>query len=252
MSKNFEMLNKELDENNIKASLVIFPFAGGGVSAFRNWKYEFEDVRIFVAQYPGRENRFSEKAISDINILVETLFNDMKENFDFGKPYYLFGHSMGTKIVYEIALKIKNSSYENPRGIIISGGRAPVYKEPNPIYHLDDEGFIEGLRRYEGTPKEILDNKELISIFLPTLRADFVIDEDYQDTKHEKLESPILGLMGDKDQEMKLEELKKWQDYTTKEFVYKYIDGKHMFVNTSTDMVIREIKSYINENVKNN
>ena len=39
MSKNFEMLNKELDENNIKASLVIFPFAGGGVSAFRNWKY---------------------------------------------------------------------------------------------------------------------------------------------------------------------------------------------------------------------
>ena len=60
-----------------------------------------------------------------------------------------------------------------------------MYKEPNPIYYLDDEGFIEGLRRYEGTPKEILDNKELISIFLPTLRADFVIDEDYQDTKHE-------------------------------------------------------------------
>ncbi|HFH8898217.1 TPA: thioesterase II family protein [Streptococcus agalactiae] len=99
---------------------------------------------------------------------------------------------------------------------------------------------------------EILDNKDLISIFLPTLRADFVIDEDYQDTKFEKLESPILGLMGDKDQEMKLEELKKWQDYTTKNFSYKYIDGKHMFVNTSPEMVIREIKSYINENVKNN
>ena len=50
----------------------------------------------------------------------------------------------------------------------------------------------------------------------------------------------------------KLHKKKKWQDYTTKGFVYKYIDGKHMFVNTSTDMVIREIKSYINENVKNN
>ncbi|MSS78586.1 thioesterase [Anaerococcus sp. WCA-380-WT-2B] len=252
MSKNFEILNKELDENNIKASLVIFPFAGGGVSAFRKWADKFDDTRLYVAQYPGRENRFSEKAISDINVLVEELFNDMKENFDFEKPYFLFGHSMGTKIVYELALRIKKSDYVNPRGIIISAGRAPLYKEPNPIYHLNDEGFIEGLRRYEGTPKEILDNKELISIFLPTLRADFVIDEDYKDTKHEKLESPILGLMGDKDQEMKLEELKKWQDYTTKEFVYKYIDGKHMFVNTSTEMVIREIKSYINENVKNN
>ncbi|OXZ26325.1 thioesterase, partial [Finegoldia magna] len=166
----------------------------------------------------------------------------------FRKPYYLFGHSMGTKIVYELALRIKNSDYINPRGIIISGGRAPLYKEPLPIYHLDDDGFIEGLRRYEGTPKEILDNNDLISIFLPTLRADFVIDEDYQDTKFEKLESPILGLMGDKDQEMTLDELIKWQDYTTKEFTYRYIDGKHMFVNTSPDSVIKEIKEFIKVN----
>lgn len=155
MSKNFEILNKEINENNIIANLFIFPFAGGGVSAFRKWKDEFEDIKLFVAQYPGRENRFSEKAISDINILVDSLFEDMKENFDFRKPYHLFGHSMGTKIVYELALRIKNSDYINPRGIIISGGRAPLYKEPHPIYHLDDDGFIEGLRRYEGTPKEI-------------------------------------------------------------------------------------------------
>ena len=166
MSKNFEILSKEINENNIIANLFIFPFAGGGVSAFRKWKDEFEDIKLLVAQYPGRENRFSEKAISDINILVDNLFEDMKENFDFRKPYYLFGHSMGTKIVYELALRIKNSDYINPRGIIISGGRAPLYKEPHPIYHLDDDGFIEGLRRYEGTPKEILDNKDLISQIL--------------------------------------------------------------------------------------
>ena len=74
MSKNFEILNKEINENNIIANLFIFPFAGGGVSAFRKWKDEFEDIKLLVAQYPGRENRFSEKAISDINILVDNLF----------------------------------------------------------------------------------------------------------------------------------------------------------------------------------
>lgn len=113
MSKNFEILNKGINENNIIANLFIFPFAGGGVSAFRKWKDEFEDIKLLVAQYPGREYRFSEKAISDINILVDNLFEDMKENFDFRKPYYLFGHSMGTKIVYELALRIKNSDYIN-------------------------------------------------------------------------------------------------------------------------------------------
>ncbi|HEK9936947.1 TPA: thioesterase, partial [Streptococcus equi subsp. equi] len=177
----FEYVNKEME--NTKASLFVFPFAGGGVSSFRRWGNQFKDINLFVAQYPGRENRFSEKAISNIEELVKGLFEDLKMTFDFNSPYYFFGHSMGTKIAYELALKIKENGLPNPNGIIISAGRAPCYKEPNPIYHLDDEGFIEGLRRYDGTPNEILDNKDLIGIFLPTLRADFIIDEDYQDTK---------------------------------------------------------------------
>ena len=152
---------------------------------------------------------------------------------------------MGTKIVYELALKLKENGFPIPAGLIISAGRAPCYKEPNPIYHLDDEGFIEGLRRYDGTPNEILDNKDLISIFLPTLRADFIIDEDYQDIEGKKVDSNILGLMGDIDEEMKLEELLKWQDYTTKDFSYKYIEGKHMFVNTSSESVIKAIKEFV-------
>lgn len=235
----------DLDINESKGIIFMFPYAGGGVSAFRKWGEQFDDIKVFIAQYPGRENRFSEKAISNIEHLVKELFEDLKMTFDFKSPYYFFGHSMGTKIVYELALKIKESGLPNPDGIIISAGRAPCYKEPNPIYHLDDEGFIEGLRRYDGTPNEILDNQDLISIFLPTLRADFIIDEDYQDTEGEKLNSKILGLMGDIDEEMKLEELLKWQDYTTKEFSYKYIEGKHMFVNTSPKSVIKAIKEFV-------
>ena len=57
--------------------------------------------------------------------------------------------------------------------------------------------------------------------------------------------------MGDIDEEMKVEELLKWQDYTTKEFSYKYIEGKHMFVNTSPNSVINAIKEFVdyNENI---
>jgi putative non-ribosomal peptide synthesis thioesterase type II len=243
MSGWFEEINSYIEEDN--ATLFIFPFAGGGVSSFRKWGEKFEHIKVLVAQYPGRENRFGEKAVSDIGELVENLFEEIKDKLDVKKPYYLFGHSMGSKVVYELALRIKESRLPNPNGIIISAGRAPCYKEPNPIYHLSDEGFIEGLRRYDGTPNEILDNKDLISIFLPTLRADFIIDEDYQDLEGEKIDSKILGLMGDIDEEMELEELLRWQDYTTKEFSYKYIKGKHMFVNTSPESVIKAIKGFV-------
>lgn len=245
MSKWFDNINKDVNVEKLKANLYIFPYAGGGVSAFRKWGEQFDDIGVYVAQYPGRENRFGEKAINDIDELSYKLFDALRENINDKTPYYLFGHSMGTKIVYELALRIKASDLSNPRGVVISAGRAPCYKEPNPIFHLDDEGFVEGLRRYDGTPNEILDNRDLIGIFLPTLRADFVIDEDYQDSKFEKIESDILGLMGDIDEEMKLEELLKWADYTTKDFSYEYIPGKHMFVNTSGDRVIKAIKEFI-------
>lgn len=237
--------NKEIDE--VESTIFIFPYAGGGVSSFKNWGEHFKRSKVYFAQYPGRENRFSEKAINDIGELVEELFKAMKTVFDFTSPYYLFGHSMGTKIVYELALKIKENGLLNPEGLIISAGRAPCYKEPNPIYHLDDDGFIEGLRRYDGTPDEILDNKDLISIFLPTLRADFIIDEDYQDEEYKKVDSNILGLMGTIDKEMSLEELTKWSEYTTKKFTYEYIDGEHMFINTSEEDVIKEVRKYIND-----
>lgn len=250
MSKYF-ILENDPNMDDIKGNLFLFPYAGGGVSSFRGWGKHFLSHEMYVAQYPGRENRFSEKAISNIDELVKELFEDLKMTFDFNSPYYFFGHSMGTKIVYELALKIKKNDLPNPNGIIISAGRAPCYKEPNPIYHLDYEGFIEGLRRYDGTPNEILDNNDLIGIFLPTLRADFIIDEDYQDKEGEKLNSKILGLMGDIDEEMEIEELLKWQDYTTEEFSYRYINGKHMFINTSPESVIKAIEEFIysNENI---
>lgn len=247
MNRWFEIKN-DYESNVNKECLFIFPYAGGGASTFKKWHEKLSNIKIYIAQYPGRENRFSELAIDNIDELVEQTFIAMKEVFNFDVPYYIFGHSMGTKVAYEIALRIKNNKLPSPKGIIISAGRAPCYKEPNPIYFLDDDKFIEGLSRYEGTPKEILENKDLISIFLPTLRADFTIDEEYKDEKFEKINSRILGLMGTIDQEMTLDELIKWQDYTTEKFDYKYIEGKHMFINTKENEVINEIKNFLIQN----
>ena len=95
---------------------------------------------------------------------------------------------------------------------------------------------------------EILDNRDLIGIFLPMLRADFLIDEKYQDVKYEKIDSSIFGLMGIDDKEMILEELKKWRDYTTKEFSYEYIDGAHMYLYEKGESVAKKIKKFIKEN----
>ncbi|MFH6719923.1 thioesterase II family protein [Streptococcus halichoeri] len=246
----FEIINKSIISEN--ARLIMFPYAGGGASVFRKWGKLFSNIRLYAVQYPGRENRMSEEPIKDFDILLNEVFKNLIKIIDDDRPYYLFGHSLGTKLVYELTLRIMNDSMKKPSGIIVSGGKAPCFKEENPIYHLDDIDFIKGINRYSGTPEEIIQNIEIMKIFLPMLRADFMIDETYQRKEIEKIDIPILGLMGTDDKELKIEELKKWEEYTTKDFKYRYIEGGHMFINTNTELVAKEISSFINENVKNN
>lgn len=239
---NNEHFNKK---ENISAKLFLFPYAGGGASVFQNWQNYFENIKLFSAQYPGRENRIRDNPIKDFSVVIESIYSSLLNIVSDEVPYYLFGHSLGTKIVYELALKIKKNKAPSPRGIIISAGRAPCFIEKNPIYNLDDENFIKEIKRFSGTPSEIIENIEIMKIFLPMLRADFILDETYKKTENEKVESPILALMGTEDKELTLQEFLKWNEYTNSTFSHKFIEGEHMFINTNTESVIKEIKEFI-------
>lgn len=239
----FETTDKNI--NKIKGRLFLFPYAGGGASVFKKWQMYFEDIEIFSAQYPGRESRISENPITDLDIILSNIYEIISQIISDGIPYYLFGHSLGTKIIYELTLKIKENNLPLPKGIIVSAGKAPAYKEENPIYHLEEKEFISQISRFSGTPKEILENYDIMKIFLPMLRADFILDEKYVNPNVIKVDVPILGLMGTKDTELTVNQLIKWSEYTTCDFSCKYIDGAHMFVNTNMESVIKEIKQFI-------
>ncbi len=112
-------------------------------------------------------------------------------------PYALWGHSMGGKIAYELEKRLEAAGY-TAKCLFISGSRVPSIPEPNPIYHLPDEEFKRELGRFEGTPKEILENQELLDFFLPMLRADFTMDETYYDKAGIVLHTPIAAFGGER------------------------------------------------------
>ncbi|MCH3963491.1 MAG: thioesterase domain-containing protein [Clostridium sp.] len=225
--------------------LFCFPYAGAGASVFKTWREMFEYIKVYPLQYPGRENRIMERPIPDIKILVDEIYDELKYSIQ-ECPFIMFGHSLGTKLVYELSLKIYNEKKIWPKGVIVSGGRAPNLIEPNPIYSLDDESFIRELvKRYSSIPNEIANNKEMMSLFLPALRADFIMDEKYIKNKVDKIDCPIMGLIGTEDSEMTFDDLNKWSDFTMKEFSYKYIEGDHMFINKNGNEVIAAIKKFV-------
>lgn len=235
------------NEEAKKTKVFVFPYAGGGASAFKDWQRQFAETEIVIVQYPGRENRIKDPPLDNLELLVTEVFHDIRALINDGTPYFLLGHSLGTKVAYELALLIqKNCLPWQPSGVILSAGKAPCCREDNPIHHLDDAGFIKGIGRFAGTPKEILENKALMGVFAPMLRADFKMSEIYHRDTVEKINCPILALMGTEDTELTLEELLLWREYTTAAFTYKSVQGAHLFINTNRTIVIDTIKNFVN------
>ena len=116
---------------------------------FRSWQNKLGDeISVCPAHYPGHEERILEEPVWDMNVLVTSIYEEI-HNRDMDKqPFFLFGHSLGSRVAYELALRFEEAGEENLLGIIVSAGRAPNRKEENPIYHLPETEFFEELSKY--------------------------------------------------------------------------------------------------------
>lgn len=173
--KNFNQICPE------RPTLFCFPFAGGGASAYNSWIQKMQGkITVCPIQLPGREERIMEKPYSNMVDMLDELEESIWESIK--GSYAFWGHSMGGKIAYELERRMEKRG-KTAQCFLVSGSRIPSIPEPNPIYHLPDDEFKKALGRFEGTPKEILENQELMDFFLPMLRADFTMDETYYDTE---------------------------------------------------------------------
>ena len=75
----------------------------------------------------------------------------------------------------------------------------PSRAEEAPDRGPPHEQFVEELRRLGGTSQAILENSELLDIFLPVLRADFALSESYDYRVQEPLSLPTFAYAGESD-----------------------------------------------------
>lgn len=244
---NDKALIKNVDSIRDKSKVLFcLPFAGGGASAFGAWIKELREAHIVVCpiQLPGREEKIMEAPYTDMKELIRDLLEQIEQFRDY--EIYLFGHSMGAKLAYEVAKGLEQEQIK-VRKLIVSGSRVVHIPEPNPICRLPDKEFEEEIARFEGTPKEILENKELLAFFLPMLRADFTMDETYYVDEIRKLNCPIVAFGGIDDQEADEAAISRWTEYTDNDFGYQMFSGNHFFIRDYEEDVLLSVKRAIAE-----
>ncbi len=237
-------LDKLEEESRI---LLCFPYAGGGASIFHSWKKElFYDVKVCPIQLPGREERIIEEPYTNVEKLTDDILCCLAE---IDNDIILFGHSMGAKIAYSVAVELEKK-YRGPKLLIVSGSTAPNSFESDLINGLNDEEFKNRLMQFEGTPKEILENKELLNFFMPMLRADFTMNETCKFKDVFKLKCPILALRGDEDKEVTQNDLYAWRTYTdNNKFECVAFHGNHFYIRSEEKILLQWIRKKIIEYV---
>lgn len=224
--------------------LVCFPFAGGSASAYKNWMQGLNYmIDVCAIQLPGREDRIMEKPYKDMVKLVADITEEIER---LNKKVILFGHSMGGKIAYEVAKKMEECG-KGPKLLIVSGSRVPNVPEPNPVYQLSDDDFLEAIKRFNGMPREITEDRDLLNFFLPMLRADFELDEKYYSEDAVVLNCPIIAFGGTEDTEADEDDISKWASFTLDKFAYKVFDGGHFFIKQKENEVIDYVRVKIQD-----
>ena len=218
--------------------LFCYSYAGGSAGIFRNWT-QFLDpsIELCACQFPGREQRFGERPLSDFPLLMASLLNALRPLLDL--PYACFGHSLGALVMFEVTQQARRAELPLPVALFPSGCRAPHLPDPDPPIHaLPDEAFFAELAHLNGTPREVLEHAELMQLMLPMLRADFTLAETYTYQAQPPLSCPISVFGGREDHEVQLSSLSAWRQHTTGPFQIRLFEGDHFFLHEASSSIV--------------
>uniref|UniRef100_A0A3Q4HIC1 oleoyl-[acyl-carrier-protein] hydrolase n=1 Tax=Neolamprologus brichardi TaxID=32507 RepID=A0A3Q4HIC1_NEOBR len=122
-----------------------------------------------------------------------------------------------------------------PVHIFLSGASAPYsetrIKTPKRS-DLSDEDFLKWLISIGGTPPELLANPEVLKLFLPALKADLHVVENYRCNKASSplFSCPVTCFDGKDDIP---HDLQAWKDITSGDFTIKMFHGSHFYLKDS-------------------
>jgi external thioesterase TEII len=219
--------------------IIGFSFAGGNKYSFSKFTNQTDD--LIVIEYPGRASRINENLIIDIELLIEDLFQKIKNEITATEDYIIYGHSMGALVGYLICQKIEELGIKKPQKLVVSGKKVPSTEREVKIAHLPDEEFWQEVIKLGGIPDELQSHLELIEFYIPILKADFTAVENYKYVKKEKLTMPIYVFYGS--EEATEDEMIGWQEETTAEVTITQMEGNHFFIFDHVDFFINYFKN---------
>lgn len=221
--------------------LYCLPYAGASAMIYARWRRLAPDwLHIVPLELPGRGARAAEPLGTDLRAAAQALAAQLGPGGT-DAPYALFGHSLGSLLALEMAHALRGLALREPLALVVSGAEAPAVRNDERYAQAkSDADLMASLRELNGTPEDVLADKELMSMTLPVLRSDFLMCGTYRHLPRPPLDCPIHVLGGLQDR-CAPDGLRAWRAETRAACSLQMMDGDHFFIHAREADVVRLI-----------
>ncbi|MFL6145444.1 MAG: thioesterase II family protein [Labedaea sp.] len=211
--------------------IFCFPYAGGNPRMFDDWRRPLAGAAELVAM-PVRGASIDEV----IEAATATIGSAMADD---PRPVYLFGHSLGALVAFEVARRL--DAQPALRHLVASGLAAPSLlpsERVRELVRLDGREFAEALGFFGGLPPEVIADEDVLELLLPGMLADFRLAAGYRYRPAEPLAVDVSLINGRDDPHVGPAQLKAWSRECRRPAVRHWADGGHFYFDKDPTVVI--------------
>lgn len=236
MQNTTHMTNQQTEQS---INLFCLPSAGSSASMYAIWaKHAPKWLKVCPIEYPGHGARINEHLVHDPMLLTHELVETILAHGY--QKFALFGHSLGTALIWRIVKELQSRNLETLLGLIVISGRretSTLKQELKNRHLLPRPDFIRAVSRYAGLPQELLAQDEILDFFLPILRNDFHLNDFLMDDAPTLTSCPLIAIAGESDPDIpSAEMMNKWAAYSRTWLGYHPLPGDHFYLNHLTNV----------------
>ncbi len=210
--------------------LFCFHHAGGSALAYQAWLPAAPEwLQVCPVELPGRGRLLQQSFAASLGDLARSIALEVAEAVR--GEYALFGHSLGAMLTYAIALELQKLPCRQPVKVFVAGARPPfLERDKPPVADMPDDEFVEHLRKLDGTPEAMFEDREFLRFFLPILRADYRLVENYVPAELRLIRAPLVVLRGLVDEGTPSDAMQAWSHVSAATIAFHEYEGGHFFV----------------------
>jgi surfactin synthase thioesterase subunit len=194
-------------------------------------------------QLPGRGNRLHESPLHSIHDAARHVADAICAGVS--SPTVLFGHGLGALIAFETARRLQARLWPM-LALFVSGHRGPAVANAAPsLGDLPLEQFLAQLRSRQLLPPDVLSDPDAMGLFLPVLRGEIAMLENYRYEAAQPLHCPLVACDALADPHASRGDAEGWKLETTGRFCIQRFGGDRSYIHREKEALTALIGNHL-------